>query len=54
MEVTLMVAIACPWCEEDVALAFAELAREPDFVCSCCATSVALTADEKEPLESAA
>jgi hypothetical protein len=49
-----MVTIACPWCDEDVVLAVADLAQEPDFDCPCCATSVSLVDDVMDALELAA
>jgi hypothetical protein len=49
-----MVTVACPWCEEDVALAFADLARDAAFDCPCCATSVSLVDEVAEPFGLAA
>jgi endogenous inhibitor of DNA gyrase (YacG/DUF329 family) len=49
-----MVTVACPWCEEDVAVTIADLARKATFHCPCCATSVSLVDDVTEGLELAA
>jgi hypothetical protein len=48
-----MVAIACPWCEEDAFVRLAELEEIEDFVCDACGTSVALE-DEATALDLAA
>jgi hypothetical protein len=49
-----MVTIACPWCDEEVALPAALLVLEPLFICPDCATSVALVGEAEEPVELAA
>ena len=49
-----MIDITCPWCEEDVQLAFPEL-QEPEATVTCadCGTSVAFV-DESVELDLAA
>jgi predicted RNA-binding Zn-ribbon protein involved in translation (DUF1610 family) len=46
-----MVTIPCPWCLEDEALTFTQLAHADDpFMCPSCGTTVALV---EEPVEAA-
>ena len=50
-----MVAISCPWCEEDVLLAMASLEEEQaSFTCPDCGTSVAFVEEPTMPMDVAA
>lgn len=50
-----MVTIDCPWCTEEVPLAFAPSAEaEVEFCCPECGTSVAIVDEPVTPLDLAA